>query len=77
MKICNQVGETPTMPRIAARQSHRSNAIPTANDCGCEQQGCEHRVAAYYRVNTAIPFVDHIIHELEVQFSGIVLSQFL
>lgn len=64
-----QVGETPTLPRIAKRQEHRSNT-PVENCEICEKQPCHHQVLQYYQRNVAVPFVDHIKMELKERFSG-------
>ena len=50
------VGVQPSKPRNCARQRHRPNAhIETIED--------------WYRINVAVAFLDHIIQELESQFS--------
>ena len=51
-----KVGSTIAMPRIAARQQNRSN-IPAAS------------VQEYLQRNVAIPFLDHIIININRQFS--------
>lgn len=58
------------MPRIAARQTHRSNSVGDSVPCTCEGT-CEHRIETYYRINYATPFVDHINVELDLQFSSL------
>ena len=44
-------------PRIASRQQHRSNTPATIPE-------------AYYRVNLAIPLLQHVIAQLDEKFSG-------
>ena len=55
------VNVEPTKPRTCARQMHRPNADAES-------------VEDWYRVNVAIPFIDHIITELESQFSSLTLT---
>lgn len=59
------------MPRIAGRQMNRGNASAAAV-CDCQEDlaPCIHKVEDYYRVNFAVPFVDHILSELNLQFTG-------
>ena len=58
--MAEKVGVAPTAPRIAERQRHRANAPAVDPN--------EH-----YRVNVAVPFFDHIISELDDQFSSLTL----
>ena len=58
--MAEKVGVAPTAPRIAERQRHRANA-PAVDP------------KEYYRVNVAVPFFDHIISELDDQFSSLTL----
>ena len=58
VRMAEAAGVDPTTPRVCGRQSTRCN-IPT----GTVQQ--------HYQLNVAIPFVDHVINELEQRFSGI------
>ena len=58
--MAEKVGVAPTAPRIAERQRHRANA-PAADP------------KEHYRVNVAVPFFDHIISELDDQFSSLTL----
>ena len=44
------------MPRITGRQEHRNNA-PCVNP------------ESHYRVNVAIPFIDHLLEEMSSRFS--------
>ena len=44
------------MPRITGRQEHRNNA-PSVNP------------ESHYRVNVAIPFIDHLLEEMSSRFS--------
>ena len=58
--MAEKVGVAPTAPRIAERQRHRANA-PAVDP------------KEHYRVNVAVPFFDHIISELDDQFSNLTL----
>ena len=58
----------PSLPRIARIQQHRANA--PAPQCACTDL-CMCAIKGYYTRNTVIPLLDHIITELEAQFSGI------
>lgn len=57
------------MPRVAKRQRYRSNTSNAVN-CSCETDGCMHQVEQYFLLNSAIPFLDRIIVELESRFNG-------
>ena len=57
VRMAEKIGITPSMPRIAKRQQHRSNTPATS--------ACD-----YYRINTAVPFLDHLTSDLEAQFSS-------
>lgn len=46
-----KVGTTPCMPRIVARQSQRNNVPATSSE-------------EYYRRSVTIPFLDHILLEM-------------
>ena len=54
--MAEKVGTEPTMPRIAPRQTLRANA-PAATP------------EEYYRINYSVPFLDHMIAQLEQRFS--------
>jgi hypothetical protein len=58
IRIAEKVAVTPIMPRQAQRQLHRSN-VPADS------------VIEYYQKNVAIPFLDHIISNLENRFSSL------
>ena len=58
--MAEKVGVAPTAPRIAERQRHRANA-PAVDP------------KEHYSVNVAVPFFDHIISELDDQFSSLTL----
>ncbi|KAM7430177.1 hypothetical protein ABFA07_019069 [Porites harrisoni] len=58
--MAEKVGVAPTAPRIAERQRHHANA-PAVDP------------KEHYRVNVAVPFFDHIISELDDQFSSLTL----
>ena len=49
-------------PRVADRQQHRSNTPATAPE-------------GYYRVNLAIPLLQHVIAQLDGKFSGKIQKQ--
>ena len=48
----------PSKPRNCARQRHRPNADAET-------------IESWYRVNVAVPFMDHILQELDSQFSAL------
>ena len=50
------VGTEPCQPRTVKRQQHRSNIQVDA-------------VFDHYKINIAIPFLDHVISDLDAQFS--------
>ena len=56
VRVASHVGVDPSMPRIAKWQQHRSNAPA---ECPFE----------YYKNNVAIPFLDHILFNLDSRFS--------
>lgn len=59
VQMAEKVGVVPSMPHInCTRQINRSNT-PAAS------------VDEYYKRNLLIPFTDHIVMELEAQFSGL------
>lgn len=60
VEIAENVGIVPTAPRTTGRQLHHANA-PAVDP------------KEYYRVNIAVPFLDHIISELDGQFSGLTM----
>lgn len=60
VRMAAAVNVEPSKPRTCTRQKNRSNATPV-NDS----------IHDWYKVNVAIPFLDHIITELESQFSSI------
>lgn len=49
-RMATAVGEIPSKPRSCARQKHRSNAEAES-------------VEDWYRINVAVPFLDHISHQ--------------
>ena len=55
------VNVTPSRPRNCGRQQHRPN-VP------------QDSIEEWYRVNVAIPFLDHVITELDSQFSSLSLT---
>ena len=57
-RMAAAVGTEPAKPRTCARQRNRPNAEA--------ETGVE-----WYMVNVAIPFLDHIITELDSQFSAL------
>jgi hypothetical protein len=56
VSLCDKVGGTVGMPRMVGKQAHRCNA-PSENP------------EEYYRKNIQIPFLDHIIVEMNTRFS--------
>ena len=60
VEMAENVGIVPTAPRTTGRQLHHANA-PAVDP------------KEYYRVNIAVPFLDHIISELDGQFSGLTM----
>ena len=58
--MAEKVGIVATAPRTTGRQLHRANA-PAVDP------------KEYYQVNVAVPFLDHIISELDGQFSGLTM----
>ena len=56
LKMCSEVGTTPSIPRICGRQRHRAST-PAASP------------TEYYRRTITIPIVDHLLTELERRFS--------
>ena len=58
MRMANAVNTNISRPRNCRRQIHWPNA---------EVEGIEE----WYRINVAIPFLDHIISELNTQFSSL------
>ena len=55
-KMCNEVGTTPSMPRICGRQRHRAS-IPASNP------------SEYFRRTITVPILDHLLSELDKRFS--------
>lgn len=60
-RMANAVNTNISKPRNCCRQIHRPNA---------EVEGIED----WYRINVAVPFLDHIISELNAQFSSLAQS---
>ena len=56
-QMCHSVGDEPSLPRLCARQAHRSN-IPAENAC------------EYYRRVISIPLLDHLISQIESRFTS-------
>ena len=54
--MCNEVGTTPSMPRTCGHQHHRASR-PAANS------------SEYFRWTTTVPMLDHLLSELDKQFS--------
>ena len=55
-RLADKIGATVSVPRITGRQEHRYNA-PGVNP------------ESHYRVNVAIPFIDHLLEEMSSRFS--------
>ena len=56
--MAEAVNVEPSKPRTCVRQRNRSNASPLTDT-----------IEEWYKVNITIPFLDHVIAELESQFS--------
>lgn len=61
VRMAEKVGCSPSKPRTAQRQQHRSNAPAET-------------VVEYYKRNCAIPFLDHILSSLDKQFSTLAIT---
>ena len=57
VELAEVIGVEPTKPRVAKRQTERSNNPSTT-------------VEEHYRVNLAIPFIDHILENIDTKFDG-------
>ena len=57
VKKGEEVGIAPTLPRVASRQKNKSN-----NPAQTPEE--------YFKRNVAIPFLDHIVTNLDVKFDG-------
>ena len=55
-RLADKIGATVSVPRITGRQEHRNNT-PSVNP------------ESHYRVNVAIPFMDHLLEEISLSFS--------
>ena len=55
-EMCHAVGTIPSLPRTCGRQTHRSNIEAETP-------------SQYYRQVVTIPFLDHIISEINSRFS--------
>ena len=55
-RLADKIGATVSVPRITWRQEHSNNA-PSVNP------------ESHYRVNVAIPFIDHLLEEMSSRFS--------
>ena len=58
VELGEKIGVQPQLPRITARQRHRPNSIPTDLD-----------TESYFRVNLAVPFLDHLNEQFNTRFS--------
>ena len=56
-------GVSPCLPRICSRMANRGNASTDSNDIADP-------IARHYAVNLYYPFLDHIICELDEQFTS-------
>ena len=54
VQMAAKVGTTPSVPRLAGRQTHRNN-VPSDN------------AEEFYRGTVTIPFLDHLIQELSTR----------
>ena len=57
VRISNEVGCEISVPRVAGRQTYRANSV---------MQGGT--TEDYYRMNVAVPFIDHLLQELLTRF---------
>ena len=55
-RLADKIGATVSVPRITGRQEHRNNALSVNPE-------------SRYRVNVAIPFIDHLLEEMSSRFS--------
>ena len=60
-KDCRRDWVDITVPRLVCRQAHRPNATTGHSTPGPEE---------YYRINVAIPFIDHLEAELTTRFNA-------
>lgn len=58
VRMADKLNVQPSMPRVVQKQIHRNNAPSISPE-------------DYYRKNLAVPFVGHIMTELEAQFSSL------
>jgi hypothetical protein len=58
---------TPKLPRICNRMRHKSNAIAEPVYDGTSN---DDPIAKHYAINLYYPFLDHLIMELEEQFTS-------
>ena len=56
-RMTTAVNVEPSKPRSCSRQSNRPNVVACT-------------VGEWYKINVAIPFIDHIISDLESHFSS-------
>ena len=61
VRIAEEIGVDITVPRLVGRQAHRPNATTGHSTPGPEE---------YYRINVAIPFIDHLEAELTTRFNA-------
>ena len=57
VELAEKIGVEPSKPRVAKRQTGRSNNPSDS-------------VETHYRTNLAVPFIDHIIENLDTKFDG-------
>lgn len=55
-RLTDMIGTTVSVPRNTGRQKHRNNAPGINPD-------------SHYRVNIAIPFIDHLLEKMSSRFS--------
>ena len=61
VRIAEEIGVDITVPRLVGRQAHLPNATTGHSTPGPEE---------YYRINVAIPFIDHLEAELTTRFNA-------
>ena len=68
MRIADEIEADITVLRLVGRQVHRPNAMPGHSTPGPEE---------YYRINVAIPFIDHLEAELTTTFNAVLVVKYL
>ncbi len=61
------IGVEPAKPRITTLQKHRANAKSARATSSADTAST---IEDHFRINMAIPFLDHLLKELKEQFKG-------